>query len=73
MLRRLARFFFGDRTRSTFDAAKARDPYMDVLRQLQSDAPAKARPSASGVSRTVLHSAQSRARVAEPLPKRSEA
>ena len=63
MLRALAKFF--SRDESTFDAAKPRDPYLDVLRQLQSDAIPKAAPRANGVSRSVLPSVQSRARAAD--------
>ena len=63
MLRTLAKFF--SRDDSTFDAAKPRDPYLDVLRQLQADAIPKAAPPANGISRSVLPSGQSRARAAE--------
>lgn len=63
MLRTLAKFF--SRDESAFDAAKPRDPYLDVLRQLQADAIPKAVPPANGVSRSVLPSAQPRARAAE--------
>ncbi|HUP94711.1 MAG TPA: hypothetical protein VM164_07375 [Burkholderiales bacterium] len=63
MLRTLAKFF--SRDESTFDAAKPRDPYLDVLRQLQADAIPKAAPPANGVSRSVLPSVQPRARAAE--------
>ena len=63
MLRTLAKFF--SRDQSTFDAAKPRDPYLDVLKQLQANALPKAAPHANGVSRSVLPSVQSRARAAE--------
>ena len=63
MLRTLTKFF--SREESTFDAAKPRDPYLDVLRQLQADAIPKAAPRANGISRSVLPSGQPRARVAE--------
>ena len=63
MLRTLAKFF--SRDQGTFDAAKPRDPYLDVLKQLQANALPKAAPQANGVSRSVLPSVQSRARAAE--------
>ena len=63
MLRTLSKFF--SRDHSTFDAAKPRDPYLDVLKQLQANALPKAPPPANGVSRSVLSSVPSRARAAE--------